>query len=100
MQAGETEEEEIKQQHRMKLVAGMMEKMKASGTVDAKKNGWCFSELLAASCKKSGSTQYWRIRCSNGVMHEKKKDEGKGKEDDHKLASRMISRADGGAGFI
>ena len=51
MQAGETEEEGIKQQKRMKIVTDMIRRIKAKGSMDAN-NSWWVSELLAAACKK------------------------------------------------
>ena len=66
MQAGETEEEESKQQQRMKIMTDMTKKIKATERMDAN-SSWRASELLAAECKKSGFIQNGRIQCSDGT---------------------------------
>ena len=59
---GDTEEEGVKQQQRMKI---MTRKMKSKGGVDAN-NSWWVSELRAAGCKTRGFIQNGRIQCSDG----------------------------------
>ena len=67
VQAGETEEEDIKQQQRMEIMAGMMKKIKANDRMDAKAVVGSVNCLLLI-VKKRGSTQNGRIRCSNGII--------------------------------
>ena len=52
MQEGSTEEEEMKQQQRMKVMRDMTKKTKSKGRMDAN-NSWWVSELLAADCEKA-----------------------------------------------
>ena len=49
---GDTEEEVMKQQQRIKTITNMIRKIKAQGTMDAN-NSWWISELLAADCNKA-----------------------------------------------
>ena len=62
MQAGKTEEEEMRQQQRMKTMTEIMRKIQAKGTMNAY-NSWWVSELLAADCKKRGSIKSGRTQC-------------------------------------
>ena len=51
MQARKTEEEEMRQQQRIKTMTGVVRKIKAEDRMDAN-NSWCVGELLSAACKK------------------------------------------------
>ena len=62
----ETEEEEIKQQQSVSIMADMARKIKRKGRMDAKRSWWV-SELLVVDCKKGVSTNFGRMRCSNGI---------------------------------
>ena len=66
MHARETEEEELKQQQRLKTMTDTIRKIKAKGRVDAN-NSWWVSEVLAADCTKCGSTQNGGTHCSSGT---------------------------------
>ena len=52
MQEGQTEEEEMRQQQRMKIVKEMTREIRAKGIMDAN-SSWCASDLLAADCEKA-----------------------------------------------
>ena len=52
MKEGLTEEEEMKQQQRIKVMKDKTRKIKANGRMDANSSRWV-SELLAADCEKA-----------------------------------------------
>ena len=72
MQAGEAEEDGIKQQQRMNIMTDTVRKIKAKGRMDAN-NSWCTSDLLCVDCKKTLKTvQQW-----HNWLHEMKKKDGR-----------------------
>ena len=97
MQEGQTEEEEMRQQQRLKVMKDMSRKIRAKGRLDAN-NGWWVSALLAADCEKAG----WEdslLRCYDWLYEVKKRDEVKRLEEEHqKTVRQMIKSADGRAG--
>ena len=58
MQEGQTEEEEMRQQQRMKVMKDMTRKNRAKGRMDAN-SSWWVSQLLAADCEKAWLHSGW-----------------------------------------
>ena len=96
-EAGNTDEEERKQEQRMKTGTDRTRKIKAKGRMDAN-NGWWVSELLAADCKKAWLNPESENTMQHGYswLHKtKKKGEEKRKEEEHqKWVSRMFVSAE------
>ena len=93
------EEEETRQQQRMKAMTDMTRKISVKNRMDAN-NSWWVSELLAADCEeKAWLHPEWDDTMQRWICwlcEMKKKDEDNRKEEEHQqLASRMISSAEG-----
>ena len=58
MHEDSTEEEEMKQRQRMKIVKDLTKKIRLKGRMDAKSRRWV-SELLAADCEKEWIHPGW-----------------------------------------
>ena len=58
MQEGSTQEEEMKQQQRMKVMKDTTRQIRAKGRMDAN-SSWWVSELLAADCEKAWLQSGW-----------------------------------------
>ena len=67
MQEGQTEEEEIRQQQRMKVMKEMTSTIKIKGRMDANKSWWS-SDLLAADCEKVWLPAGWEDTTENGMI--------------------------------
>ena len=65
MQAGETEEEGLKQQQRMNSMTDTTRKIKAKGRMDAN-NSWWVTDLLAADCTKAWLHPEWEDTMQHG----------------------------------
>ena len=82
MQESQTEEQEMRQQQRMKVMTDVTKKIKSKGRMDAT-DSWWVSQLLAADCKKSvappmmDTVRRWYDR----LYEMKKKDEEKARQD-------------------
>ena len=102
MQESQTEEEEMRQQQRMKVMTDMTKNVKSKGRLDAN-NSWRVSELLAADCKKAWLHPGWEDtmrRWYNWPFEIKKKDEETRMGVEHqKLGGNMIKSA-GGTGLF
>ena len=75
MQVGSTEQEEVKQQKRMKVLKDMTRKIKEKERMNANSNWWV-SELLAADCEKAWLLSGWED------TRNEKKDKAKNMEEE------------------
>ena len=74
---GSAEEEEMKQQLRMKIMKDLTKKIRSNGRMDAQ-NRWWVTELLAADCERAWIHPGWEITMQKWyewLEEMKKKDE-------------------------
>ena len=95
-QAESTEEEEMKQQQRMKIMKDLTRKIRSKGRMDGESRWWV-TELLAADCEKAWLHAGWEdtvLQWYNWLYEMRKKDEKEKMEEMHQQkVAQMIKSA-------
>ena len=98
-----TEEEAMKQQHRMVIMKDLMKKIRSKGRMYAE-NRWWVSELLAKDCENAWTHTGWEDTVQKWYKwldEMKKRDEKRKMEELHQhMVAQMIKSAAGSAGLL